>query len=167
MSEDLLPSRHPPSCPTWRLLKCHIWKPAKMQKPFPSSSFVSFEESQQASGDQLSCFTSCQPPHFLFLGVSVARRQVSLSRVVFVSQHGESRVGEVPQDVDRLTLQQQRLLHELLLRLHQELHRLRQRLQRLGHGGEQQTAGLLLLQALTGHLEHVLMPGGAPCWKGV
>lgn len=76
----------------------------------------------------------------------MVRRQ--LSTVGFVSQHSQRCVGEIPQDVHRLPLQQQRLLHKLVLALHQQLHRLSQHLQRLGHRGQKHPAGSLLLEAL-------------------
>lgn len=87
-----------------------------------------------------------------------------LSTVGFVSKHSQCSVGEIPQDVHRLPLQQQRLLHKLLLALHQQLDRLSQHLQRLRHRGQEHPAGPLLLEALRGDLGHVVMgpAGGRP-----
>lgn len=92
-----------------------------------------------------------------------------LSSVAFVSQHSERSVGEVSQDVHRLPLQQQRLLHKLLLALHQQLDRLSQHLQRLRHRGQEHPAGPLLLEALRGHLGHVVLgpAGGRSSWERV
>lgn len=90
----------------------------------------------------------------------------SVPAVGFVLQHGERGVGEVLEDVHRFPLQQQRLLHKLLLRLHQQLHRLRQDLQRLGHGGQEHPGGLLLLDALRRQLgDVVLNPGSGASWQ--
>lgn len=80
-----------------------------------------------------------------------------LSTVGFVSQHSQRCVGEIPQDVHGLPLQQQRLLHKLLLALHEQLHGLSQRLQRLRHRGQEHPAGPLLLEALRGQLGHVVI----------
>lgn len=92
-----------------------------------------------------------------------------LSAVSFVSQHGQRRVGEVPQDVHRLPLQQQRLLDKLLLALHQQLDGLSQHLQRLRHRRQEHPAGPLLLQALGRHLGHVVVgsAGGRSGWERV
>lgn len=92
-----------------------------------------------------------------------------LSTVGFVPQHSERGVGEIPQDVHCLPLQQQRLLHKLLLRLHQQLDRLSQRLQRLRHRGQEHPAGPLLLEALRGHLGYVVAGpvGGRSGWERV
>lgn len=79
-----------------------------------------------------------------------------LSAVGFIPQHSQSGVGKISQDVHRLPLQQEGLLHELLLALHQQLDRLSQNLQGLRHGGEEHPAGPLLLEALRRQLGHVV-----------
>lgn len=100
-------------------------------------------------------------------GIMVNRRQLPAGGLV--SQHGQCRVGEIPEDVHRLPLQQQGLLHKLLLGLHQQLDGLSQYLQGLGHRGQEHPAGPLLLEALSGHLRHVVVgpAGGRPGRKGV
>lgn len=89
--------------------------------------------------------------------------------VCFLSQHSQCGVGEIPQDVHRLPLQQQGLLHKLLLALHQQLDGLSQHLQGLRHGGQEHPAGSLLLETLRGDLGHVVMSpvGRRPHWEGV
>lgn len=92
-----------------------------------------------------------------------------MSTVGFVPQHSQGSVGEVPQDVHRLSLQLQRLLHKLMLALHQQLHRLSQNLQRLGHRGQEHPTGPLLLEALRGHLGHLVLGPveGRSSWERV